>query len=144
VKITEYKQWFLQNKNEDWRSVKILNGRAQGKNIVVQLDGVNTREQAETLKGTQIAIHQDQLETLPKNEYYWKDLIGHKVETTEDVQLGKLDWIFNTGSNDVLIIKSDDTSVESRERMIPFLLDDVVVSIDMDKSLIIVDWDPEF
>jgi 16S rRNA processing protein RimM len=144
VKITEYKQWFLQNKNEDWRSVKILNGRAQGKNIVVQLDGVNTREQAETLKGTQIAIHQDQLETLPKNEYYWKDLIGHKVETTENVQLGTREWIFNTASNDVLIIKSDDTSVESRERMIPFLLDDVVVSIDMDKSLIIVDWDPEF
>lgn len=141
VKITEYKRWYLQEKGKDWRSVKLLNGRVQGKNIVVQLEGVNTRELAEVLKGTQIAIKQDQLEALPDNEYYWKDLIGLNVETTEGVNLGDIVWIFNTGSNNVIEVKD---SVEKTERMVPFLMDDVVISIDLDSNLMIVDWDPEF
>ncbi len=147
VQIIQYSQWFLlkgkeskDNTESDWTAVKVVNGRAQGKNIIAQIEGVNDRNQAELMKGTTIAIHRDQLQKLPKNEYYWKDLIGLAVETTENVQLGKLDWIFNTGSNDVLIIKDED----GLERMLPFLLDDVVVSIELDKSLMVVDWDPEF
>ena len=141
-KIIHYKQWFLQNKGANWRPVKVINGRKQGKNIVAQLDGISTREEATALKGTQIAIHTDQLEPLGENEYYWKDLIGLKVETTEGVNLGKIDWIFNTGSNNVLIIK-EETS-EKKERMVPYLKGDVVISTDLDTKVMIVDWDPEF
>jgi 16S rRNA processing protein RimM len=141
-KITTYKQWFLQKKGDDWQAIKILNGRKQGKNIVAQLEGINTREQAESLKGTQIAIHQDQLEPLAKDKYYWKDLIGLQVETTEGINLGKIDWIFNTGSNSVLTIKEE--GLEKKERMIPYLMGDVVISIDLTDNLMIVDWDPEF
>jgi 16S rRNA processing protein RimM len=141
-KITTYKQWFLQKKGDDWQAIKILNGRKQGKNIVAQLEGINTREQAESIKGTQIAIHQDQLEPLAKDKYYWKDLIGLQVETTEGINLGKIDWIFNTGSNSVLTIKEE--SLEKKERMIPYLMGDVVISIDLTDNLMIVDWDPEF
>ena len=151
LQITEYDQWFLRKdsrkekskgESESWLPVKLLNGRAQGKNIVVQLDGVTDRNQAEAMIGTKIAIHSDQLKNLSENEYYWKDLIGLSVETTEGVSLGKLDWIFNSGSNDVLVIKDNDE--KRTERMLPFLFDEVVISIDMDKSLMIVDWDPEF
>ncbi len=142
VQITQYKQWFIQRKGEDWKAVKLLNGRVQGKNIVVQLDGVTDRNQAEALVGSRIAITSDQLKKLGNNEYYWKDLIGLSVETKEGVQLGKLDWIFNSGSNDVFIIKDNDD--KRTERMLPFLLDDVIISIDLEKSLMVVDWDPEF
>ena len=142
LKITEYKQWHLQKKGEDWYTVKLLNGRAQGKNIVAQLEGINFRDQAEALKGTQIAIHKDQLEALPDNEYYWKDLIGLMVETTEGVELGKIDWIFNTGSNNVLIVKEQNK--EKTERLVPFLMDDVIISIDLENNQMVVDWDPDF
>ncbi len=141
-KIIAYKQWFLQSKGEAWRATKVTNGRKQGKNIVAQLDGINTREQAEALKGTQIAIHIDQLAPLSEGKYYWKDLIGLKVETTDGVSLGKIDWIFNTGSNNVLTIKEE--TKEKKERMVPYLMGDVVISIDLDADLMIVDWDPEF
>jgi len=146
VKITEYDQWFLRKKDQDWYSVKVLNGRKQGKNIVAQLEGINSREQAEALKGVQIAIQEGQLEVLPENEYYWKDLIGLNVETTQGIDLGKIDWIFNTGSNDVLTIKevSSKDNKERVERLLPFLMDDVVISINIKDNLMIVDWDPEF
>ena len=143
IQITEYSQWYLKRKSEDWSPVKLLDGRAQGKNIVVLLDGVSSRNQAEAMIGTKIAIRSDQLQKLEKDEFCWKDLIGISVETTKGFQLGKLDWIFNSGSNDVLIVKDKDAG-EIQERMIPFLLDDVVISIDLDKALMVVDWDPEF
>ena len=146
LKITEYNQWFLRKEKngegENWTPVKLLNGRAQGKNIVAQLDGITDRNQAEAMIGTKIAIHSDQLKSLSENEYYWKDLIGLSVETIEGVSLGKLDWIFNSGSNDVLVIKDNDE--KKTERMVPFLFDEFVISIDMDKLLMVVDWDPEF
>ena len=44
---------------------------------------------------------------LKDNEYYWKDLEGLSVFTTEKKYLGVVDFIFNNGSNDVLVIKKD-------------------------------------
>lgn len=154
VQITQYKQWFIQGRglqknrhmDEDWRTVKVISGRVQGKNIVAQLEGINDRNQAEALVGSVIAIKSDQLKQLDDGEYYWKDLIGLSVVTTEGVELGKVDWIFNSGSNDVLLVKDDvkDNGEKRTERMLPFLLNDVIISVDLEKSLMVVDWDPEF
>jgi 16S rRNA processing protein RimM len=143
LKITEYSQWFLQQKNEDWSPVKVLDGKKQGKNIIALLESVTDRNQVEALIGSKIAIHRDQLENLSNNEYYWRDLIGLSVETTGGMKLGEIDWVFDTGSNDVIIVK-DNSGAEVKERMLPFLLDDVIISINLDKSQMVVDWDPEF
>ena len=142
LKITEYSQWFLKKNSENWEKYKVLKGKQQGKNIIVQLEGVAERNQVEALIGAQIAIREEQLETLSEGEYYWKDLIGISVETKEGENLGKLDWIFNSGSNDVLVVK--DGGREKKERMLPFLLNEVVLSIDLGNSLMVVDWDAEF
>ncbi|HIQ16202.1 MAG TPA: ribosome maturation factor RimM [Leucothrix sp.] len=142
LKITKYSQWFLKKSGEDWKEHKVLEGKEQGKNIIVRLEGVKDRNQVDTLIGSQIAIRKEQLEALSDGEYYWRDLIGIAVETKEGESLGRLDWIFNSGSNDVLVVK--DSDAEKKERMLPFLFDDVVLSIDLDNSLMIVDWDIEF
>jgi len=147
VQITEYKQWFLQKKGsakDSWQSVKIKGGKVQGKNIIAQLEGVQYRDQAEALIGSTIAVSSDQLEKLSEGEFYWKDLIGLNVETTEGVELGKIDWIFNTGSNDVITVKGRDAEGEKKEHMIPFIMDDYVVSVSLDDSLMVVNWDPDF
>jgi len=142
LQITQYSQWFLRKPNDDWRAYKVINGRVQGKNIIAQLEGVNERNQVEALIGSEISVLSEQLEDLQEGEYYWKDLIGIEVKTKLGESLGKLEWIFNSGSNDVLVVKS--LEPEKKERMIPFLFDDVVISIDLDQSLMIVDWDPAF
>lgn len=142
LQITEYSQWFLKKGSEDWKAYKVIQGRVQGKNIIVQLEGVTDRNQVEALVGSEIAVSDGQLPDLSDGEYYWKDLLGITVETTEGVSLGELDWIFNSGSNDVLIVK--ESGIEKKERLLPFLFGEVVLSIDHEKSLMIVDWDPEF
>ena len=77
-------------------------------------------------------------QTAGEDEYYWTDLEGLRVENLDGVELGVVSHLFETGSNDVIVIKGD------RERLIPSLKDQVVHKIDLDNGLIIVDWDPEF
>lgn len=139
VKITEYSQWFLQEKDECWKTVRLVDGKTQGKNIVALLEGVNDRNQAEVLVGMNIAILNEQLEKLPENQYYWRDLIGLLVKTTKGEPLGRIERLFDTGSNDVIIVKD-----KNQERMLPYIMGDVIKSIDLDKSMMVVDWDPEF
>jgi len=140
LKITTYPEWFIGEK-DNWKAIRVLEGKQQGKNIIALLENVNSRNQAEGLVGKQIAILTDQLETLPENHFYWRDLIGLTVVTTEGVELGKIDWIFDAGSNDVIVVKESD---ENKERMLPFLMNDVIKSVDLDESLVIADWDPQF
>jgi len=143
LKITEYSKWYLRKGDGDWKAFNVINGRKQGKNIIASLDGVTDRNQVEALIGSEIAVHGNQLELLPDDEYYWRDLIGLTVTTIDGVLLGKIDWIFDTGSNDVIVIKNN-AGKDKQEYMLPFLLDDVIKSIDLDASQMIVDWDPEF
>ena len=147
VKITDYSQWYLKkSKDQSWGSLeakKLIEGKEQGKNIIAKLDDINYRDEAEALIGTEIAIHKDQLEVLAENEYFWRDLIGLSVKTVEGDELGKIDWLFNTGSNDVIVIK-DSNGDEPKEHLLPYVFDDVIKSVDIEKSLMVVDWDPEF
>ncbi len=141
--ITEYKEWFLRSRGNDWKPVKVIDGKKQGKSIIASLENTHYRDQAEALVGSEIAIHKDQLKKLAKDEYYWRDLIGLSVETTKGEKLGEIDWLFDTGSNDVFVVKNTDGE-EVIERLLPYIMGDVIQSIDLDKSLMIVDWDPEF
>jgi 16S rRNA processing protein RimM len=143
LKITEYSEWLLKSKDQTWKLFQLIDGKKQGKNIVALLEGVNHRDQAEALVGMEIAIHSDQLKVLDDNEFFWRDLIGLSVETINGVKLGKVDWLFDTGSNDVIVVK-DETDGKKTERLLPFLMDDVIKSVDLSNSLIIVDWDSEF
>ena len=98
----------------------------------------NDRDQAEALAGAIIAIQREQLPELEDAEFYWADLIGLAVQTQEGVELGHVDHLFETGSNDVVVVKGD------RERLIPFVMDQVIQSVDLESRLMVVDWDPEF
>ncbi|MCF6189884.1 MAG: ribosome maturation factor RimM [Cocleimonas sp.] len=145
LQITEYTQWFLQKKGSDqWETVKLKGGKTQGKNIIALLEGVQYRDQAEALVGSTIAVSSDQLEKLSEGEYYWKDLIGLNVENTEGAKLGKIDWLFNTGSNDVITIKGKNAEGENVEHLVPYIFDDYVISVSIEDSLMVVNWDPDF
>ncbi len=135
--ILDYSPWLLKVGTE-WKAYKLKNGQAQGKSLIAQLEGVDSREQAELLVGCTIAIGREQLKPLKQNEYYWADLIGLEVSTTTGLHLGKVSDLFETGSNDVLVVEGE------RERLVPWILGDVVKEVDITTKQIIVDWDPDF
>jgi len=121
-----------------WEKIVVEKGHKQGKGIVAKLSGIDDRDQAFAMIDTEIGIEREQLPALRKDTYYWSELEGMTVVNTDNVELGKVSWIFNTGSNDVLVVKGE------KERMIPWLENDIVLSVDTETQQISVDWDPEF
>lgn len=137
IQITDYRKWLVKQQGDE-SEYRVLRGRVQGKSIVAQLEGVDDRNQSEALIGAVIYVRQSQLEKLDEGEYYWSDLIGLQVVNLEGVDLGHVDWLFETGNNDVMVVAGD------KERFIPYIKDNFVKSIDLDAKQIIVDWDPDF
>jgi 16S rRNA processing protein RimM len=56
------------------------------------------------------------------------------------VLLGTVDHLIETGANDVLVVKATPDSVDDQERLIPYLVDDVVTRVDLEAGVIEVDW----
>ncbi len=134
--IVNYGPWLLERDGRrDWVDVS---GRLQGRHVVAKLDGIDERNQAEALAGCEIYIHARQLPRLPAGDYYWSDLIGLEVETLRAEPLGVIESMLETGADDVMVLAGD------RERLIPFVIDEIVREIDLDARRMVVDWSPEF
>lgn len=136
--MLRYQPWVLRDARGGERVLEGVRGRAGAKGIVAQLPGVEGRDAAEALRGTEIFVPRSALPPPQAGEYYWVDLEGLRVETLDGIALGVIDHLFSTGANDVVVVRGD------RERMIPFVQPDVITRIDFDAGRVQVDWDPEF
>ena len=136
--ILKYDPWFIK-KNNSWVEIKLLDGKKHKKGVIVQFDGYLDRDVAAELKGCEIAIKREQLpETLSENEFYWADLEGLRVEGIDKFYFGEISHLFQTGANDVVVIKGD------KEYLVPYVWEQVIKSVDLEKGLMIIDWDSDF
>jgi 16S rRNA processing protein RimM len=134
--IVNYNPWLIEQGN-DLKPVKV-EGRAQGKYVIARLEGIEDRSQADELIGCQLFINAAQLPRLEAGDYYWSDLIGLAVETLQAEPLGVVDSMMETGANDVMVLSGE------RERLIPFVMDEIVREVDLSKRRMVVDWSPEY
>ena len=58
--------------------------------------------------------------------------------------LGQISHLLETGANDVLVVKADSESIDDRERLIPYLMDSVIIEIDLKNQIIRVDWEADY
>jgi len=136
--IFRYQPWILRDAQGRERELAGARGRLTVKGIVATFPDVADRDAADALRGTEVWVARSALPPPKPGEYYWVDLEGLRVVNREGVDFGRVSHLFSTGANDVLVAEGD------RERMIPFLQPDYVVSIDFDDGVVTVDWDPEF
>jgi len=138
--IQRYKRWYVASDTPgtpgQW--IKVTTFAKQSKGIVAKLQGVDDRTHAEAMTGMHVIVSAADLPKAAEGEYYWRDLVGCRVEHVSGQPFGEVQELIETGANDVLVVQGD------RERLIPFIPDQVLVSIDLDKRLIVVDWDPDF
>jgi len=130
--IFNYKNWQIEKKPNQFEPLKLESYKPHGNGYIVKIPNCNDRDQALLLKGKSIAIERSELPALKKNEYYWSDLIGLNVVNTEGKSLGAIDYLFETGSNDVIVTKT--------RQFIPYLKS-VIIEIDLKKQTMIVNWE---
>ena len=135
--ILDYQPWqFL--KNGRAQSIKIIDYRKQNKALIAHIENCHDRDLAGTYTGIEVVVTRDRLPTLSTDKYYWDDLEGLTVSTQTGEPLGIIESVFATGANDVLVV------VGSKRHLIPFLLKQVILNIDLAAKTMQVDWDPDF
>ena len=142
--IFDYQPWFIRQGDEQ-KTVEIEEWRSHNNGVIAKLVGIDTRTDAETIKNLEILIEETSLPTLAEDEYYWRDLVGMKVVTNKGYDMGVVKELFETGANDVLLVKANaKDAFGKKERMIPYLVDTVILSVDTSTQTVTVDWDPSF
>jgi 16S rRNA processing protein RimM len=137
--IARYRPWRLLVDGE-WRSLEAEAVRPQAKSLIARFVGINDREQAVRLLHSDIVIDRRQLPALGENEFYWRDLQGLRVFNLSGVELGMVRSLIETGANDVLVVRGD----EGPEILVPYVMDRVVRSVDIESGIIRVDWEADF
>jgi 16S rRNA processing protein RimM len=132
--VLNYDRWLLDRK-DGWQEAKVAEGQRHGKTIIARLDGVVDRDQAADLIGVNIGVPRDELPDTGSGQYYWSDLEGLKVVHRDGSELGTVLYLLETGAHDVMVVEGD------KERLIPFVMDKVVLGVDLDKGEIEVDWE---
>ena len=75
--------------------------------VLIKLKGVNTPEEADLLRQSYLLVDREKEEPLEEGVYYIVDLLGLEVYTDENQLLGTVQDIFNTGSNDIYVVKDE-------------------------------------
>jgi 16S rRNA processing protein RimM len=102
------------------------------KKVLLKLKGVESPEEAKKLVGCFVEIEKEQLIKLEEGRYFVFDIIGLKVITTQNKELGTVKEVISLPANDVYVVQG-----EKREFDIP-ALKEIVKKIDLEKKLMII------
>lgn len=126
------KKVYVKTKKEE-KLYKVKNVKYHKNMVLLKLEDVDTIEQAELLRNAFLEIDREDAIPLEEGTYFIADLIGLDVYTDEGKLLGKVDDIYNTGSNDIYVIKDE----LGKQLLLPGI-DEVIKDVDLQKEKIVV------
>ena len=116
--IFEYQPWFIKEQGE-WCEIQISEWKHHGNGLIVKLVGIDQREIAQQKTNLSIFVEESVLPELPD--------------------------FFETGANEVLVLKAEkDDQYGKKERLIPLVFGDIIKEFDKEKKTMVVAWDPDF
>lgn len=113
---------------EDRTPVIFRELRRHGGRWLLWLDGVNTREQAEALRGKDLALELEDIPPLPEGTFYHWQILGMQVVSDQGAPLGTVVEILETGANDVYIVRDE----AGGELLLP-AIESVILDVDLDQ-----------
>ena len=144
--ILQYSPWWLKT-SHGVKEVEIDSWKSANNGWLVHIKGVDDRDVASAYTLVDIAIEKHLLPELDSGDFYWHQLIGLQVFSCYEgleTDLGVVDSLLETGANDVLVVKPSESSLDDKERLVPYVPDMYVLAVDLDSNCIRVAWDPEF
>ncbi|HEX9019770.1 MAG TPA: ribosome maturation factor RimM [Nitrospirota bacterium] len=85
---------------------EVMSVRYAGGTAFLRFAGYDSPEKARTLNGWFIKVPEEEAVPLPEGSYYWFELVGMEVRSESGEKLGRIVEVFQTGSNDVYVMKS--------------------------------------
>ncbi|WP_022940189.1 ribosome maturation factor RimM [Psychromonas hadalis] len=126
------------------QAVNITEWKRHSGTFVAKIKSFDVREESQALVGIELLVSEEELPEL-EDDFYWRDLIGCQVHTDQGYHLGVVTDMMETGSKDVLVVKANSNDAfGQKERLIPFIKEQVVSNVDIAGKLITVNWEPDF
>ncbi len=127
------KSVFLRADDEKRSSFEVEEAQITNKGVLLTLAGVSSIEDAEMWRGAFVEISRSECLPLPEGDYYYFELVGLEVITTQGQKIGVLDDFISSPANDVYVVKQ-----EGREILIP-AISEIIKRIDMDKGVMVIE-----
>lgn len=132
TKFNDFKTIYVSVKKE-LKEFEVEHVRFSKNMVFLKLKGIDTIEEAENYRNLYIKRKRDKDEKLEEDTYYIVDLLGCKVYTDEQKELGEVVDVFSTGSNDVYVVKDE----IGKQVLLP-AIKDVIKNVDIENRTIIV------
>jgi 16S rRNA processing protein RimM len=132
--LATFERWLV-GREGDWKEYRVIEARLHTTQVVAQLEGVEDRDAALKLKGSEVAVPRDWLPKPEDGSYYWSDLIGLAVVNAEGEILGEVKEMFSNGAHDVIDVAGE------VKRLVPWTS---VRSVDLEARRIEVDWQKDW
>jgi 16S rRNA processing protein RimM len=133
--LLDYPRWTLRSASGARATHRVLEGRAQGRELVVQLEGLTERAQAQALVGAVVEIARSELPATRAREYYRADLVGLAVRNREGAELGVLEHFVDGPNGASMVVRS----AQAVEHWVP-ATPEYLWKVDLQSRLIVVNW----
>ena len=120
-----------------WQDCELEQAQLTQRGVLLKLAGVDTRDQAGRLNGTDLAVPRSVLPPVAAGQYYLSDLEGLEVRTPQGEVLGSLDHFLETPAHPVMVIRGQ------REHLVP-LVAERLLEVDLVSGTMTVDWQAEW
>lgn len=125
---------YVIDQNDALTQLTIESARRHKNHLLLRFENYRSLQSAEPFKGLSLMIKREQLTELKEHEYYYYEIIGCLVTTTDGVEIGVVDSILSPGANDVWVVKNK----QGKEYLIPYIAD-VVKEVDVSEKKIIIE-----
>ena len=132
TKFNKFKTIYVSIKKE-LKEFEIEKVRFSKNMVFLKLKGIESIEEAENYRNLYLKIKRNKDEKLEENTYYIVDILGCKVYTDEQKELGEVVDVFSTGSNDVYVVKDE----LGKQVLLP-AIKDVIKNVNIENRLITV------
>lgn len=129
-RFKELEYLYIQRENR-FRKVRIERARVSGKGVILKLEGLDTREQADLMRNRLVYVDREHAAALDEASFYYYDILGCMVATREGEELGTVEDIRNFGSCDIYVVRR-----QGGEELLVPAIRDVITSIDVPRKRI--------
>lgn len=131
--LLQHRQWMLRLADGARQSFQLRESHWDGRTLRVALAGVETRDAAERLRGSEVLLPRSSLPAPGVHEYYREDLLGFQVRNGEGVRLGELTHFLEAPAGVLMVVRGE------RERWLP-AGPPCLRRVDLERREIEVDW----
>jgi 16S rRNA processing protein RimM len=117
-----------------WRAFRIESSGRSGGQLTVKLNGIDDRDQAQTLRGAPVCVPRSELPQRDERDFYRADLVGCEVVNLAGVRLGVVQYFVETPAHALMVVRGE------QEFWVP-AVPQHLRRVDLRARQVVVDWD---